>query len=142
VIIGNNGVDGIHVYNGGTLDNIHWTNVGEDAMTVKSAGAVTVRNIEAYNGSDKFIQVNAETDLKVSNCIVDNMGKFLRQNGGKTFRINVQVSNCQISNMKEGIFRSDSPNATARITNSRVRNAGKVCIGTWKSCSSSGLTSY
>lgn len=142
VIIGNNGADGIHVYNGGTVENVRWTNVGEDALTVKSQGNVTVRNVEGYNGSDKFIQVNAETNLTISNCIVDDMGKFLRQNGGTTFPINVQVTNCDISNMNEGIFRTDSPNSTARITNSRLRNAGNICIGPWRSCTSSGIGSF
>lgn len=142
VIIGDNGVDGIHVYNGGTLDNIHWTNVGEDAMTIKSPGSVTLRNAEGYNGEDKFIQVNAESDLHVENCIVDNMGKFLRQNGGSTFRTDITVDRCRISNMNEGIFRSDSPNSTAFISNSEVRNAGDTCIGSWASCGSSGLTSF
>lgn len=142
VIIGNNGVDGIHVYNGGTLNNILWTNVGEDAMTVKSEGNVTVTNVEGYDGEDKFIQVNAVTNLKVSNCIVNKMGKFLRQNGGKTFAMSVSVDNCDISNMGEGIFRSDSPNATAVITNSRLRNAGDICIGAWKSCKSSNISSF
>lgn len=142
VIIGGNGADGIHVYNGGTLENIQWTDVGEDAMTIKSPGRVVMRNIEGYNGSDKFVQVNAESELVVDNCIVDGMGKFLRQNGGSTFPLNVSVSNCQISNMNEGIFRSDSPNSTAVISNSRVRNAGEVCIGSWASCEAFGLTSY
>ena len=142
VIIGNNGADGIHVYNGGTVENIRWTNVGEDALTVKSEGDVTVRNIEGYDGSDKFLQINAPTNLTVENCVVDNMGKFLRQNGGKTFAMSVTVNNCDISNMKEGIFRSDSPNATAHISNSRLRNAGDVCIGSWRSCTSSNLSSF
>lgn len=142
VIIGNNGVDGIHLYNGGRLENIRWTNVGEDAMTVKSEGNVTLTNVEGYDGEDKFLQINAVTNLSVSNCIVDNMGKFLRQNGGKTFEMSVTVDNCDISNMKEGIFRSDSPNATAHISNSRLRNAGDVCIGSWKSCTSSNLSSF
>lgn len=142
VIIGNNGVDGVHVYNGGTLENIRWTNVGEDAMTIKSSGTVNVRNISGYNGEDKFIQVNAASTLNVSNCVVDRMGKFLRQNGGTTFRAVVNVDRCQISNMNEGIFRSDSPNSQARITNSRLRNAGSICIGRWASCTSSGITNY
>lgn len=142
VIIGNNGADGIHIYNGGTVENVRWTNVGEDALTIKSQGNVTVRNIEGYAGSDKFFQVNAPANLTVSNCLVDNMGKFLRQNGGTTFTLNVTVDNCDISNMKEGIFRSDSPNSSARITNSRVRNAGDICIGQWKSCTSSGISNF
>jgi pectate lyase C len=142
VVIGNNGVDGIHVYNGGTLNNVKWTNVGEDAMTIKSSGTVNVSNISGYNGSDKFFQVNAASTLNVSNCVVDSMAKFLRQNGGTTFKVAVSVDKCQISNMSEGIFRTDSSSSTAKITNSRLRNAGTVCIGKWASCTSSGITNY
>lgn len=142
VIIGQNGADGIHVYNGGTLENIRWTDVGEDAMTVKSEGNVTLRNIEGYNGSDKFLQANAASNITVSNCVVDNMGKFLRQNGGTTFEVNIRVDNCDISNMSEGVFRTDSRRSTAHISNSRLRNAGRVCIGNWASCTSSNLSNF
>ncbi|ACE85947.1 pectate lyase [Cellvibrio japonicus] len=142
VVLGNNAADGIHFYNGGTIDNIRWSNVGEDAFTIKSSGTVNARNITGYAGEDKFIQVNAASTLNVSNCVVDNMGKFLRQNGGTTFKIVVNVDRCQISNMKEGIFRTDSSTSTARITNSRLRNAGSICIGKWASCTSSGITNY
>ena len=142
VVLGSNAADGIHFYNGGTIDNIRWTNVGEDAMTIKSSGTVNVKNISGYAGSDKFIQVNAASTLNVSNCIVDDMGKFLRQNGGTTFKIAVNVDRCQISNMGEGIFRTDSSTSTAKITNSRLKNAGSICIGKWASCTSSGITNY
>lgn len=142
VVLGNNAADGIHFYNGGTIDNIRWTNVGEDAMTIKSSGTVNVKNISGYAGSDKFIQVNAASTLNVSNCVVDSMGKFLRQNGGTTFKIAVSVDRCQISNMGEGIFRTDGSTSTAKITNSRLRNAGSICIGKWASCTSSGITNY
>ncbi|WP_339806545.1 hypothetical protein [uncultured Marinobacter sp.] len=70
------------------------------------------------------------------------MAKFLRQNGGTGFRINVTVDNCDISNMKEGIFRTDSRQSTARITNSRLRNAGRVCIGNWASCTSTNVSNF
>lgn len=142
VIFGNNAADGIHFYNGGTIDNIRWTNVGEDAMTIKSSGTVNVKNISGFAGSDKFIQVNAASTLNVSNCVVDSMGKFLRQNGGTTFKVAVSVDKCQISNMGEGIFRTDSSTSTAKITNSRLKNAGSICIGKWASCTSSGITNY
>jgi pectate lyase C len=142
VVIGNNGVDGIHVYNGGNLNNIKWTNVGEDAMTIKSSGTVNVSNISGYNGSDKFFQINAASTLNVSNCIVDTMGKFLRQNGGTTYKIVVTADRCQISNMSEGVFRTDSSTSTARLTNSRLHSAGTLCIGKWASCTSSGITNY
>ena len=142
VIIGNNGADGIHIYGGGTVENVRWNDVGEDALTVKEQGNVTLRNIEGYKGYDKFLQINAPTNLTVENCIVDDMGKFLRQNGGTSFTINVTVDNCDISNMKEGVFRTDSSSSTAKLSNSRLRNAGQVCIGAWRSCSTQNVSNF
>src|SRR6188768_1651073 len=142
VILGNNGVDGVHFYNGGNLQNFRWTNVGEDAFTIKSSGTVNISGISGYNGEDKFGQINAASTVNISNCIVDNMAKFIRQNGGTTFKITVNADRCQISNMKEGVFRSDSSSSVARLTNSRVRNSGSLCIGSWSSCTGSGNTNY
>src|SRR5215510_2552794 len=142
VVIGNNGADGIHTYNGAVLDNIYWMNVGEDAMTIKSSGTTTVRNIEGYDADDKFFQINAASTLNVSNCIIHRMGKALRQNGGTTYRINVTFDRCDINTMGEGVFRTDSSSSTARLTNSRLHNAGSVCIGPWSSCTQSGNSSY
>lgn len=142
VVLGNNGADGIHTYNGAVLDNIYWMNVGEDAMTIKSSGTTTVRNIEGYDADDKFFQVNAASTLNVSNCIIHRAGKVLRQNGGTTFQINVTVDRCDINDMSEGVFRTDSSSSTARLTNSRLHDAGSVCIGSWSSCTQSGNTNY
>jgi pectate lyase C len=142
VVIGNNGADGIHVYNGGVLDNIHWMNVGEDAMTIKSSGTVTVRNIEGYDSEDKFFQVNAASTLNVSNCIIHRAGKALRQNGGTTYRIDVTFDRCDLNTLGEGVFRTDSSSSTARLTNSRLHDAGSVCIGSWASCTQSGNSNY
>jgi pectate lyase C len=141
-ILGNNGVDGVHFYGGGRLENFRWTNVGEDAFTIKSSGTVNIVGVSGFNGSDKFAQINASSTLNISNCVVDNMGKFLRQNGGTTFRIDVNADRCQISNMSEGIFRTDSSSSVARLTNSRLRNSGTLCIGPWSSCTGSGNTSF
>lgn len=142
VVIGTNGADGIHTYNGAVLDNIHWMNVGEDAMTIKSSGTTTVSNIEGYDADDKFFQVNAASTLNVTNCIIHRAGKALRQNGGTTYRINVSFNRCDINSMNEGVFRTDSSSSTASLTNSRLHDTGTVCIGPWASCTQSGNTSY
>lgn len=142
VILGSPGVDGIHLYNSATLDNITWKDVGEDACTVKSAGTYTVKNIEGYNAADKFFQINAACTLNVSNAIIHNAGKALRQNGGTTFKIAVTFDSCEIEDMNEGVFRSDSSSSTARITNSRLSNYGDICIGNWASCTHSNITYY
>jgi len=73
---------------------------------------------------------------------VNSMGKFLRQNGGTTFKITVNADRCDISNMSEGVFRTDSSSSVAKLTNSRLHNSGTLCIGSWASCSGSGNTNY
>ena len=142
VVIGNNGADGIHTYNGAVLDNIYWMNVGEDAMTIKSSGTTTVRNIEGYDSEDKFFQVNAASTLNVTNCIIHRAGKALRQNGDTTFRIDVTFDRCDLNTMGEGVFRTDSSSSRATLTNSRLHDAGDVCIGPWAGCAQSGNSSY
>ena len=142
VVIGTNGADGIHTYNGANLDNIYWMNVGEDAMTIKSSGTTTVSNIEGYDADDKFFQVNAASTLNVTNCIIHRAGKALRQNGGTTFQVNVSFNRCDINSMNEGVFRTDSSSSRASLTNSRLHDAGTVCIGPWASCAQSGNSSY
>jgi pectate lyase C len=142
VVIGPNGADGVHVRNGAIIDNVHWLNVGEDALTVESSGTTIVRNIEGYDADDKFFQINAASTLQVSNCIIHRAGKALRQNGGTTFRIDVSFDRCDINSMNEGVFRTDSSTSTARLTNSRLHDAGSVCIGRWASCTQSGNSNY
>jgi pectate lyase C len=141
-ILGNNGVDGVHFYNGGNLQNFRWLNVGEDAFTIKSSGTVTISGVTGVNSEDKFGQINAASTLNISNCIVDNAAKFIRQNGGTSFRITVNADRCQLSNLGEGVFRTDSSSSIARLTNSRLRNSGALCIGSWASCTGSNNTSF
>jgi pectate lyase C len=145
-ILGNNGVDGVHFYNGGSLVNFRWQNVGEDALTVKSSGTVTVSNVTGVDSEDKFAQVNAASTLNVSNCVVRNAGKYLRQNGGTTFKVVTSANNCEMANFKEGVFRTDSSVSTASLTNSTCNPSGscgkEICIGPWASCSNSGNSGF
>ena len=113
-ILGNNGVDGVHFYNGGNLQNFRWTNVGEDAFTVKSSGTVNISGVTGFNGEDKFGQINAAGTVNISNCIVDSVAKVIRQNGGTTFKTTVNIDRCQLSNLGEGVFRSDSSSSVAQ----------------------------
>ena len=75
-------------------------------------------------------------------AVVDSVAKVIRQNGGTTFKITVNISNSQLSNLGEGVFRSDSSSSIAKLTNSRLRNSGSLCIGSWASCTGSGNTTY
>ena len=141
-ILGNNGVDGVHFYNGGNLQNFRWTNVGEDAYTVKSSGTVNISGDHRRQRRRQVWPDQRGFDREHLELHRDNMGKFLRQNGGTTFKITVNADRCDISNMSEGVFRTDSSSSVAKLTNSRLHNSGTLCIGSWASCSGSGNTNY
>ena len=78
----------------------------------------------ARNGSDKVFQINAASTFRVSNFTASGAGKFIRQNGGTTFRVDVYIDRCDISDMDEAIFRTDSNTSTVHMTNTRYSNIG------------------
>ncbi len=124
VVIGAPAADGIHTYGDVTLNNIVWEDIGEDAMTIKESGTVTLDGGSASNGEDKVFQINAASTFNVSNFKASKAGKFIRQNGDTTFRVDVVIDKCDISNMDEAIFRTDSSSSTVKMTNTRYSNIG------------------
>ena len=124
VVIGASGADGIHVTGNATLENVHWQDVGEDALTIESSGTVTVNCGSAANAADKMIQINSASTLRISNFTAKNAGKFVRQNGSTTFRAEVFIDHSDISGMSESIFRTDSTTSRVTFTNSRYSNIG------------------
>jgi pectate lyase C len=125
VVIGASGADGIHVSGNVTLENVHWLDIGEDALTVDgSSGTVTLNCGSAANSDDKVFQVNTASTLRISNFTVRNAGKFIRQNGGTTFRVDVFIDHSDISNMSEAVFRTDSSTSHVTFTNSRYSDIG------------------
>lgn len=125
VVIGNPAADGVHTYGNVQLQNIHWEDIGEDAMTIKQEGNVTLNGGSAKEGEDKIFQINAASSFRISNFKADGAGKFVRQNGDTTFKIQVFIDKCDIANMKEAIFRTDSKSSTVTMTNTRYHNIGK-----------------
>ena len=125
VRLGSPAADGIHTHGNVTLQNIHWEDIGEDAMTIKESGTVILDGGSAKNGDDKVFQINAASTFRVSNFKADTAGKFIRQNGDTKFKVSVFIENCEIVNMKEAIFRTDSSVSTVSMINTRYRNIGK-----------------
>ncbi|WKB55599.1 pectate lyase [Eleftheria terrae] len=136
VIIGNNGVDGVHVYGDATIDNVTWSNVGEDALTVKAAGKVTVRNITGYDAADKFFQLNAATTFTLENVVVVGTSKLFRENGGKCYPVQVTVQRARLSEVKEAVFRSDCARSRFALSQAELNNVKTVCYakGKYRSC--------
>lgn len=125
VVLGSPAADGIHCYGNVELENIVWTDVGEDALTIKEEGTVTLNRGYAANGEDKIFQINAASTFRVSNFTANRAGKFIRQNGNTTFYIEAIIDSCDIANMDECIFRTDSPTSKVTMTNTRYHNIGK-----------------
>jgi hypothetical protein len=125
VVLGAPAADGIHTYGDATLENIVWEDVGEDALTIKESGTVVLNGGSATNGSDKIFQVNAASTFRISNFEASHASKFIRQNGGTTFKVAVFIDRCDISNMDEVIFRTDSSSSTVSLTNTRYSNLGE-----------------
>jgi hypothetical protein len=125
VRLGAPAADGIHTYGNVTLENIVWEDIGEDAMTIKESGTVVLKGGSAKNGDDKVFQINAASTFRVSNFTADKAGKFIRQNGDTTFKVQVFIENCTITNMKESIFRTDSKTSTVSMINTRYSGIGK-----------------
>jgi hypothetical protein len=124
VTLGAPAADGIHTHGNVVLENIVWEDIGEDAMTIKEKGTVELRGGSATKAEDKVFQINAESTFRISNFKASDGGKFIRQNGKTTFKTEVFIDKCDISNMDEAIFRTDSSSSTVTMTNTRYSNIG------------------
>lgn len=125
VVLGAPAADGIHTHGDVILENIVWEDIGEDAMTIKEEGTVELRGGSATKGSDKVFQINAASVFRVSDFKASDAGKFIRQNGGTTFKVEVYIDRCDISDMGEAIFRTDSSSSSVTMTNTRYSKIGK-----------------
>ena len=125
VVLGAPAADGIHTEGNVTLNNVHWQDVGEDALTVKKSGTVTIDGGTAFNADDKVFQINAASTFTVRNFVARSAGKFIRQNGGTTFKVSMFIDRCDISLMSEAIARTDSLTTTVRMTNTRYSRIGR-----------------
>jgi len=116
------GADGIHTKGDATLDNVWWRDVGEDAMTMKGEGNVTVNGGGAFNASDKVFQINAGGSLTLNNFTADTFGKGIRTNGGKDFPIDISVNNSTFRNGEEAVVRSDATQARIKLSGNTIEN--------------------
>lgn len=126
VIFGNNAADGIHLHGDAKIDNVHWTNVGEDALTVKSntgkPANVSITNSSAQGASDKIFQLNADANFNVDNFKAKDFGTFVRTNGGQQGNWNLNLSNIDAQNGKFSFVKSDSEGLNVKVNNANLDN--------------------
>jgi hypothetical protein len=107
VTIGPPGCDGIHTFGDAKLDNVQWTDVGEDALTMKKSGTVEINGGSAADARDKVFQLNAPGKLIINDFQAANIGKLVRQNGGTDFKTEVHLNNVTVSGCRSGIVVVD-----------------------------------
>ena len=131
VVIGDNGADGVHVHGDETaVDNVHWTNVGEDALTVKpnKDGKVTnllVTNSSAQGANDKIFQLNADANITIDNFKAKDFGSFLRTNGGQQGDWNINLKNITAEDGKYKFVNSDAEGVKVSADNIRLNNVAE-----------------
>ena len=139
VIIAAPGCDGIHCYGDNVVENVVWQDVGEDALTVKGEGKVTVKGGSAKYASDKVFQLNAACTFTVQNFTAYDFGKVIRQNGGTTFKCTIYIDSCTFDgNGGECIARTDSKSTQLYYRNMSAKGVGTL----WKFPSSSQIHTY
>jgi pectate lyase-like protein len=121
------------IYAGAVLENVRINYAhGDSYISIRSAGTV---DISAFTGIgsvalDRHINaIGIHTSVSLSNCVVTNARKVYRQNGGTTYPTTASISACDISNMSDEIFRTDSSVARAVLSNSRLTNVKAICRG-------------
>lgn len=143
VNIGSPAADGVHCYGNCNISNVVWQDVGEDALTLKSAGTVNITGGAAYKAYDKVFQMNAAGTINIKNFRADDIGKLVRQNGGTSFAVNMTLDNSNISNVKDAIMRTDSSTSQGKITNTRYSKVPTLFKGFASGkTSQSGNTQY
>ncbi|WP_183142279.1 pectate lyase, partial [Pseudomonas cichorii] len=131
VTFGENAADGVHVRAGSekavNVDNVHWTNVGEDALTVKGEGGAKVTNLNITNSSaqganDKIFQLNSDANVSVDNFKAKDFGTFMRTNGGQQGNWNLDLKNVDAENGKFSFVKSDSEGLNLTTSGINLKN--------------------
>ncbi|KAI0150543.1 pectate lyase [Xylariaceae sp. FL1272] len=82
VIIGPNQAEGVHCRGTCTLNNVWWSDVCEDALTLEQdSGTSYVNGGGAFAAEDKIIQFNGFGTVQVKNFYANDYGKVVRSCG-------------------------------------------------------------
>ena len=112
--------DGIHVHGDNRVSNVIFTDVGEDAISMRSyfeGGTVIIENCSFAKGSDKILQANRTAVWYIKNCKVNGAGKVFRQNGGTKFKLDIFIDGLEAKNHGEAVVRSDASKCTVYYRN-------------------------
>jgi len=136
--LGTPAADGIHIQPaaGSTtrVRNVHFEDVGEDAVTVLNgaAGAVNGHAVEIVESSfrraaDKCIQVNGPSRVTVSGCYAERFGRFARGCGtcGEALAYRITVRDLAARD-GDAVLRLTTPRGRGWVEGGRYERVGKI----------------
>ncbi|PNS17044.1 hypothetical protein CAC42_5008 [Sphaceloma murrayae] len=129
-IIGANQKEGVYCLGSCTIKNVWWTDVCEDALSIKGDGNALVQGGGARGADDKVIQHNGFGTVTIDGFKVVDFGKLYRscgncKNNGKAR--SVVVKNVQASSGKTLVGINSNYGDKATITGTCATGVKKIC---------------
>ncbi|GIJ90593.1 hypothetical protein Asppvi_009554 [Aspergillus pseudoviridinutans] len=130
-IIGADQIEGVHCMGSCTIQNVWWTDVCEDALTLKGSGSGTHRIIGggARSADDKVIQHNSGGKVIIQDFTVQDFGKLYRSCGNckKQFKRSVEISGIKASSGKALVGINSNYGDTASISGC-AGSVKEICV--------------
>jgi hypothetical protein len=113
------------------MTDVWWTEVCEDALTLKGAGTAMIKGGGARNAEDKVIQNNGASKVTIDGFSVQNFGKLYRSCGnckGNGAKRDVIIKNVKATGGKVLAGINSNYGDTATITNTCASSTKKICV--------------
>jgi hypothetical protein len=147
VIIGKNQMEGVHCEKSGcTIENVWWTDVCEDALSIKGGSASSVSKViggGARYADDKIIQHNGYGTVTIDGFYAEDFGKLYRSCGTcGSIQRKVTVSNVYVVDPSVSVITVNQNNKDqATLSNIKVKTSKKsIPICQWSKASSDPVT--
>ncbi|KAI9695953.1 MAG: hypothetical protein M1820_008365 [Bogoriella megaspora] len=129
VIIGANQIEGVHCEGSCTIENVWWTAVCEDALTLKEDGDMNVIGGGAQGAEDKVIQHNGAGTVTIDGFQVADFGKLYRSCGNcdEQGKRTVVIKNVKASSGKDLAGINSNYGDTATITGTCATDVDTIC---------------
>ncbi|KAK4493741.1 hypothetical protein PRZ48_014926 [Zasmidium cellare] len=129
-IIGKDQIEGVHCKGSCTIQNVWWTDVCEDALSIKGDGNALVSGGGAREADDKVVQHNGFGTVTIDGFSVQNFGKLYRSCGncsGNGKARNVVIKNVKSSNGKVLAGINSNYGDTATISSTCANSVKQIC---------------
>ncbi|XXH01740.1 hypothetical protein Hte_008101 [Hypoxylon texense] len=129
-IIGADQVEGVHCMGPCTIENVWWSAVCEDALSIKGDGSASVIGGGASGADDKVIQHNGLGTVTIDGFTVVDFGKLYRSCGNCAAQgeRNVVVKNVKAYNGKTLVGINSNFGDVATISSSCASSTKDICI--------------